>query len=281
MNLRKIIVFIMASLALPWSVVAASDPEPILVCYPGGAVSANDANTAMNSMLRVVERVGEWPENTFNSLFTTRLNECRKLMAEKKPRFAITSLGLYLEFRSVHHLIPVVQPQIKGSHHESYRVVVQKDKFKNLDELKGKTLGGTVLAEEAFIGRIVFAGKYDPATFFSLKSSNQAIRALRALDKGEMDAVILNEQQFGALASLHLQTPIEPVFVSAEIPLIGMVADDTTTTEEDRTRIAKALNGMCSDTEGRKLCEIFGVESFVVVDPAVFEPFIKLWDEGK
>jgi ABC-type phosphate/phosphonate transport system substrate-binding protein len=278
--MRKICLII-ASLLAPIAVSAAPNPEMIVVCYPGGAVNAKDANGAMNSMLRVVERVGQWQANSFNSVFITKPDECRKQMAEKNPKFAITSLGLYLELRSQHNLVPVVQPRIKGRTSERYRVMVQKDKYKSLDELKGKTLGGTVLEEPAFIGKIVFAGKYDPASFFVLKPSNQAIRALRALDKGELDAVIVNEQQFGALGSLHREKPLEAVFESAEIPLMGVVANSAATTAEERARFGKALEGMCTDAEGKKLCELFGVESFVNVDAAVFEPMVKLWTEGK
>jgi ABC-type phosphate/phosphonate transport system substrate-binding protein len=278
--MRKTCFIIIASLLGSFTANAAPNPDVIVVCYPGGAVNAKDANGAMNSMLRVVERVGEWQENSLNSLFTAKSDECRKLMAEKKPKFAITSLGLYLELRSRYNLVPVVQPKIKGRTSEHYRVMVRKDKYKSLDELKGKTLGGTVLDEQAFIGKIVFAGKYDPASFFVLKKSNQAIRALRALDKGELDAVILNEQQFSGLPSLHLQTPLDVLFTSEEIPLMGVVANSATTTADERVRFGKALEGMCTDTEGKKLCDLFGVESFTTVDAAVFEPMIKLWVKG-
>lgn len=272
---------IVAGLLIPCVTLAATDPEMVVVCYPGGAVNAKDANEAMNSMLRVVERVGQWQANSFNSAFTTQADECRRLIAEKKPRFAITSLGLYLELRDPRHLVPVVQPRIKGAISERYRVMVQKDKYKALDELKGKTLGGTPLAEPDFIGKIVFAGKYDPATFFTLKASNQALRALRSLSAGELDAVILNEQQFSGLAALQLTTPLEAIFTSEEIPLMGMVADSSSTTAEERLRFSKALEGMCADGEGKKLCELFGVESFQPVDAATFEPLVKLWSLEK
>jgi ABC-type phosphate/phosphonate transport system substrate-binding protein len=279
--MRKTYLIIIASLLFPIALYAAPDPEMIVVCYPGGSVNAKDANGAMSSMLRVVERVGQWQENSFNSLFTAKADECRKQMTAKNPKFAITSLGLYLELRSQHNLVPVVQPKIKGSSNERYRVMVQKDKYKSLADLKSKTLGGTVLEEPAFIGKIVFAGKYDPASFFVLKPSNQAIRALRSLDKGELDAVILNEQQYAGLASLQMKTPLEAIFISGEIPLMGVVANSVTTTAEERARFGKALEGMCSDTEGKKLCELFGVEAFTSVDAAVFEPMVKLWAEGK
>lgn len=279
--MRKICLIIIAGLLASFKASAVTHPEMIVVCYPGGSVNAKDANGAMSSMLRVVERIGQWQENSFNSLFTAKTDECRKLMAEKNPKFAITSLGLYLEMRSQHSLVPVVQPMIKGRTSERYRVIVQKDKYKSLDELKGKTLGGTVLEEQGFIGKIVFAGKYDPASFFVLKPSNQAIRALRSFDKGQLDAIILNEQQFSGLASLHMETPLEAVFTSDEIPLMGVVANSATTTAEDRVRFGKALEGMCADTEGKKLCELFGVQSFASVDAAVFGPMVELWTEGK
>ena len=278
--MRKICLII-AGLLIHFAVSAASDSETIVVCYPGGAINIKDANGAMNSLLRVAERVGQWPENSFNSLFTTKTDECRKQIAEKSPKFAITSLGLYLELRNRYNLTPLVQPKIKGRTSERYRVMVWKDKYRSLDELKGKTLGGTVLEEPSFIGKIVFAGKYDPATFFVLKPSNQAIRTLRSLDKGELDAVILNEQQFAGLASLHLQAPLDVVFTSEEIPLMGVVANTAITTAEERARFAKALEGLCIDSEGKKLCELFGVDSFDAVDAAKFEPMLKLWAEGK
>ncbi|UOA07164.1 sterol transporter periplasmic substrate-binding protein BstB [Methylobacter sp. S3L5C] len=279
--MRKIYLILLAGLLAPLSINATPNPEMIVVCYPGGSVNAKDANGAMSSMLRVVERVGQWQANSFNSLFTTKLDECSKQMSEKNPKFAIISLGLYLELRTSHKLIPVVQPKIKTSTSDRYRVMVQKNKYKSLDELKGKTLGGTVLEEPSFIGKIVFAGKYDPTSFFVLKPSNQAIRALRSLDTGELDAVILNEQQFNGLASLKMNTPLEAVFTSEDIPLMGVVANNATTTAEERARFGKALEGMCTDTEGKKLCDLFGVESFTSVNATVFEPMVKLWTEGK
>jgi len=256
---------------------AANAPEVILVCYPGGAVNAKDANGAMSSMLHVVERVGGWQADSFASQFTTDLDDCRNWMAEKHPKFAIISLGLFLELRTQSHLEPLVQPRIKGRTSEQYRIIVQKDKFRNLEELKGKTLGGTVLKEEAFIHRIVLAGKLDPATFFSLKPTNQAIRALRSLDKGELDAVILNEQQYAGLSALSMQSPVEAIFTSESIPLMGVAADSAKTTADERGRFAKGVGGLCTDVEGKKLCDLFGIDSFVKVESGVFDPMVKLW----
>lgn len=276
---RKLPLFVLVLSACVAPVQAA--PAPLLVCYPGGPVNENDANSAMASMLRVVERLGQWPANSFTSLFTAKADECRKLLADKQPGFAITSLGLYLEQREAQHLTPLLQPVIKGVSDERYRIVAQPGKFKTLDDLKGKSLGGTVLEEPNFIQRIVFAGKVDPAAFFALKPSRQAIRALRTLDSGELDAVMLNEQQYAALGSLPLKNPPEVVFTSDPIPLMGLAANTQTTSPEDRARFVKALTGLCTDSEGKKLCELFGIDAFVPEKPDAFTAMVKLWNAGK
>lgn len=268
-------------LALAISVPTVAAPAPIVVCYPGGPVSESEANTAMGAMLRVVERVGEWPANSFTSYFTASVDECRNLLSSKKPAFAITSLGLFLEQREAHHLLPVVQPRMKGAASERYRVMVQKDKFASLDSLQGKSMGGTVFEEPDFIRKIVFGGKVDPAVDFKVQPSRQAIRALRSLDKGELDAVLLNGQQYAALGSLPLKTPLAAVFTSEDIPLMGLVANSLTSKPEERTRLAKALEGMCSDADGKKLCDLFGIEAFVPANPPTIDPMIKLWQQGK
>jgi ABC-type amino acid transport substrate-binding protein len=240
-------------------------------------VKEQEAKGAMDAMLRVVERIGRWKENSFTSRFSSKSADCRQLLADNNPSFAITSLGLFLEQRDRHNLVPVAQPRINGRVGERYRVMVQKGKFKTIEQLKGKSLGGTILDEPEFLRKIVFAGKLNPADFFDLKPSKQAIRTLRALDKGDIDAVILNEQQYAGLGALALTTPFEAIFTSEELPLMGLVADSKTSTADERARFANALESMCADADGKKLCDLFGVESFVAVDPAVFEPVIQQW----
>jgi hypothetical protein len=276
---------LLAGVLIPFAAVAAeptpASSPPIVVCYPGGPVAESEANSAMGSMLRVVERIGRWPPHRFSSLFTAKAAECRKLLAEKSPGFMILPLGLFLEQRAQHNLVPLVQPKVKGATAERYRVVAQQGKFRSLDELKGKTLGGTVLENPDFVGRIVLAGRYQPAAFFDLKPSRQAIRALRSLDGGELDAAILNEQQFAGLGSLQLKNPLEAVFTSEEIPLMGMAADSKATTAEDRVRFAQALEGLCADADGKKLCDLFGVDAFEPASESAIEPMIGLWNQGK
>lgn len=261
--------------------VASAETTTVVVCYPGGPVSQEDAGPAMDAMLRVVERVGGWSENTYSSLFTASADECRSMLDSKNPAYAILSLGLFLEQRASHNLTPLVQPRIKGAITERYRIMTRQGAFAGLDDLKGKRVGGSVFDQPQFMQRIVFNNRMDPVQFFDIKPSHQVLRALRGLDKGELDAVILNGQQYSALDSLQLKTPLEVTFTSADIPFMGMTANSKLTTAEDRSRFTRALEGMCADPEGRKLCDVFGVEAFTAISPGSIEPMITLWNQGK
>lgn len=255
-------------------------PTPIVVCYPGGPVKDQEANNAMGSMLRVVEKVGQWSKGNFDSIFTAKAEECKKLIHEKKPAFSIMSLGLFLELKDQEHLLPIIQPKIKGKTSEIYRIMIQKGKYKTIQDLKDRSLSGTPLEEPLFISRIVFKGALDPAAFFKMKPTRQALSALRSLDKGELDAVLVTEQQYSALNSLPFARQLEVIFSSDSIPLMGVAANEKLTSPEDRARFVNALSKMCSDEEGKKLCDMFGVDSFSMAEVKTFESMIQLWKKG-
>lgn len=268
---------LVALLGLLLNTGVTAEPLPVVVCYPGGPVSESDANQAMGAMLRVLERTGGWPEGHFTSSFSSDASACEQLLSAQSPPYAITSLGLFLTQQHALNLIPLAQPRMRGKTSEEFHLVAAQGRFKGLDAVRGARVGGTVFEEQDFIQRIVFEGHLDPRKDFALNPSHQAIRALRALDRGELDAVLLNGQQYAALNALPLNTPLESVYTSPAVPLMGLAANSQKTTTEDRARMQKGLTALCSDAEGKKLCELFGIEAFVAADQAAIQAALNLW----
>ena len=250
----------------------------VLICYHGGSARSESAQSTTDIMLRVVEEIGEWPSGSMTSLFTTKITECEIHLDEQKPQFAITTLGTFLAYRKNLNLIPLVQPFISGSSMEKYRIVVRKGTFTSIEQLKGKTLGGSLVDEPAFFKRVILQGKVDPESFFTLKSSRRVLRSLRALVKGDLDAVVVNSQQYRALGSLPFASELEVAFTSEDVPLVGVVANGQRTTTDERNRFSQALSKICDHKEGKQLCELFGVEKFVPADVQAFKKVIELWD---
>jgi ABC-type phosphate/phosphonate transport system substrate-binding protein len=229
-------------------------------------------------MLRVIEETGDWPQGTLTSQFTSRVDECRRLLREEDPPFAILSVGLYLEHKDKHHLVPVAQPNINGKTTETYRIVVKKGKYRSLEDLRGKALGGSLLTEPLFLRKIVFRNELDPQEYFELKNSRRPLRALRELSKGELDAVMVNQQQYESLDSLTFAKELDPVFSSEPFPLAGLVANSKRTSRDERDRLTRSLSAMCAHAKGKDLCRLFGVADFVPADDGAYDQVMKLWE---
>ena len=260
---------------------APSIPMTVLICYAGGSVQSQDAEAATASMLRVVEESGGWSPGAMTGVFISDVKECGMRLDEQKPPFAITTLGTFLAYREKLDLIPLAQPVIDGISAERYRIMVRKGTHTSLEALKGKTVGGALVDETEFLKRVVLRGAVDPESFFTLKRSQRVLHCLRSLAKGELDAVIVNSQQYRALGSLPFAGELEMAFTSEEVPLVGVVANGQRTTADERNRFARALSQVCKDQEGKQLCELFGVERFVPADVQAFQKAIDLWQSEK
>lgn len=254
-----------------------SAPITVLICYPGVPAQSQDTDAATEAMLRVVEEVGGWSSGSMTGVFTSTVKECGMRLDEQKPPFAITTLGTFLAYRGKLNLIPLAQPVIGGSSAEKYRIVVRKGTFKSVQELKGRTLGGALVEEPEFLKRVILRGTMDPGSFSTFKSSPRVLHSLRALAQGDLDGVIVNSQQYRALGSLPFAGELEVAFTSEEVPLVGIVANGQRTTADERNRFARALSQLCSHREGKELCKLFGVETFVPADPHAFQKVVDLW----
>ncbi len=252
--------------------------RPILICYTTGSVSSRDAKPAIETMVRVLERLGGWPDGTYQGRFADDARECERLAASEQPHFVIPSLGFYLRHREGDGLVPVAQPRVRGQDREVLRVLVRRGSFASLDALKGRALGGTLLDDPDFLGRVVFKGRIAPATFFVLKPSRVALRPLRDLAAGKMDAVLVNDQQYRALAGLPFSKDLDVVFESDPIPLPGVFAVESRTSRDERARIGKALESFCAHADGRSFCELFGIDGFVPAGASSYESVRALWE---
>lgn len=271
---------LLAALSYP-AQARAEAPYQVLVCYPGGPVKAKNAAPAMDKMLRVLEKLGGWEANTFSHAFTSRADECRKLIGQNKPAFAITSLGLFLEHRESNHLQPLANPRMDGQSEDIYRILVRKGGAKDLAGLKGKTLSGTLLSEPDFLRRVVFEGQIDPGVFFKLAPSKRALSSLRKLARGKLDAVMVNQLQYSGAKQLPFAAELEVAFTSKPMPLQGLAADTQQSSQTDRDKLLDALVKMCGHPDGKQMCELFGIDAFVAAEPKVYEPVDKLWRANK
>ncbi len=251
----------------------AADAKTLVLCYPGGNVKERDAKPATEQMLRVLEKMAGWAPNSYTAEFTSDMAKCGELMA-KNPEYAIVSLGYLLSNET--SLVPVVQPKMAGKTTETFRVLVRKGAFAGMDALKGKKLTGTPLAETAFVEKIVFAGKY-PLAGFNVIPCPRALKALRDLSEGSVDAVLVTDQQWSSLKSSPMNKDFEVVFTSKALPIMPLVASRTKTSDADRKEFTGMMQKFCSNRDGKQFCDLFGIDSFMKAVDKDFNEARTLW----
>ena len=282
-RLSKTLLFAVASAAvqlIPHGDTFAAKQVQILVCYPSTAVKARDARPALDDMAKVIERLAGWQQGTISTSFTTDRNQCRQMLAKQNPSFVIASLAIYLDTLGKYKLQPVATPVVEGKSKDQYFLVVKKGSYTSIEQLEGKTLGGPWLGEPEFLRRVVFASKIDPGKFFKLKPGRRALRDLRKLKGGKLDAVLLNLPQYKSLKSLSFGKELEAIYTSEPLPQIGVMANLSSTDENTRSRMKRALIGLCKEPGGKKLCDLFGMDGFREPDRAALDKVIELWKKG-
>lgn len=247
----------------------------LLVCYPGGPVKARQAKPAIAQMSQVLSTLAGI-EGGFEARFENTVAGCEAGVAEK-PALAILTLAGYLAHRA--DFEPLAQPKVKGAATDTVSLVVKKGGPQGLDALKGKAVGGTPLAEPEFLKRVVFRGKLDPAKDFQGAASKRPLRALRKLAKGELDAVLLTRVQHDSLSALPFAGELETVWSSAPLPVVGLVAHKAGTTAAQRAALQKAALSLCGHAEGKKMCELFGLDGFQAADARTYAAAAALWGE--
>lgn len=256
---------------------AHAAPRVLQVCYPGGTVRARQAKPVITTMVSVLAEVAGLPADSFEARFVNSAERCRTAMADK-PALAIVSLGLYLEHRAANHLAPVARPKVKGAATDTVVAVTRKGEPTGLAALKGKRVGGTPLAEPAYLKRVVFEGALDPATDFAeARASKRPLRALRKLHKGALDAVLLTRVQHASLGALPFAGDLQDAWTSAPIPMVGVVADTTQTTAAERAALQKAALALCSHPKGAEMCTMFGLDGFEPASAATYEQAVRAW----
>ncbi|RME20078.1 MAG: hypothetical protein D6806_17110 [Deltaproteobacteria bacterium] len=266
-------------LALPTEAIAAGQVS-ILVCYPSTAVKARDAKPALQDMAKVIEKLAGWKQGTIATSFTTDSKQCRGMLARQKPGFVIASLAVYLDSLGKYDLEPVATPVVEGKSNDQYFLMVKKGTYTSLDQLKGKTLGGPWLGEPEFLKRVVFASRIDPVSFFELKPGRRALRDLRKLKRGKLDAVLLNLPQYNSLKSLSFANQLEAIYRSEPLPQIGVMANMAATDKPTIESMKGALLKLCSEPGGKKLCEMFGMDGFREPDRKALRKVVELWKKG-
>jgi hypothetical protein len=212
------------------------------------------------------------------AVFFEDRKEADKAIVDKKPGFAMLDVDLFLELRKREELVVLASvegPSLTLGH---LHVVVKDPTIKTLDDLKGKIIVSNHLKSARFLSKVVFDGKYDAATAFKLQPAIGPMKGLKAVDRGEAAATIVDDAQLANMKSQPYGQGLRTIFSSAALPTTPFVALGKNSKPEERIAMEKMVQGMCSDKAGAEVCKAFQITKFEKPNAAVYNEAIKRFD---
>lgn len=239
-----------------------------------------DAETAQPYIDRFaahLEGLTGWPKASLKGRFAPGKKEALAYIESQKPGFGVLEPSLYLELRKSHKLTAIADVNGPDLNSPQLHVVVKDAAVKGLDDLKGKKVWTHLADVPDFLGKVVLDGKEPPDKRFALKQVSSAMKAARAVLRGEADAAILDDEQLAAAKKMEGGAALRSVFDSATLPPVVAVVFGGTP-PADQTTLSKSLVSLCEAKGGAEICKEMHIHNFTPPNPAVWSAAQKRYD---
>ena len=270
------VVVTVCALFVPHTTIAG--PHDLVVIRPGGATASDEAQQNVNNLLKLIARASGWPAESANARYFNNENEGLRYIQATKPGFVLVTPGFYLKHRTKLNLTPVNKISLAGSTTSSFSVVAKKGTLSALADLKNKIVAGSSLSEPEFVQKIVFAGKLKLNADVKAKQMS-GLPALKALRAGDVDAVVLDAQEYQSLPALPFASEFTTIFTSKTITNTGIMADGNNTDDAAIKAIAEATKEFCATPDGKNICTTFQITGFEPASERDCDELIKRWEK--
>jgi len=277
--LRRIILFALA-LALP-TVSWAGKPAPVelVIVYPGGPEAGAEGKKLAEQLVQHLASATNLDPTSLAGAYFNDEKSAATYLKNHRDAFILGGLGFFLSQRKALGLVPLAHLRSDAGSDEHFSVVVKKGRFKTLDDLRGKTLWGSVLFEDPrYVDRFAFAGKLQAAQWFALHPTPRPLSAVRKLESDDADAVLVNQSQLDALKRLPLFEKLAVIYTSEPVCTLGLMDVPTARTKAVQEKIVKSVIDLCTTAQGKSVCQGVGIVGFDPVRADVLDATIKKYD---
>jgi hypothetical protein len=233
---------------------AQAETVGILVLKEHGVGSPSLAQPYLDRFVALAAEQNDWSEA--KGVYYTNRNAAEAYIQEQKPHYAILSLAPFLALKDKYHLQVIGQVAVTLVGGKQYYLISKH--AKDLAGCAGKTLATDHADDVRFINRVVADGKFKLADFKVLQTQRPLQTIKKVLDN-QADCALVDDAQQSELSHLEGADGVRPVWSSAELPPMVVVAFPNAPADE-RTRFQGNLSNICED-DGKSACAEVGIVS--------------------
>jgi hypothetical protein len=246
---------------------SAAPGRSFVVLREHGVGTPGQAQPYLEKLLAVVAKQTQWTKVS-GRYFADRTAALDFVRGEK-PDFGIFSLAAFLGLNgslSLKVVGEVVAPKAGGT-----KFYLVSKRARDLAGCKSQRVATTFSTDAKFVDRVVAGGAFKLAEF-TLVAARRPLEPLKQVLRDEAECALIDDAQLEAARHIEQGGELKPVWQSAELPGMAVVAFP----RADAAAIAtfkKTLGSLC--TSAREACTTVGIES---IRPAGDERYRALLD---
>ncbi|PIE18398.1 MAG: hypothetical protein CSA66_04765 [Proteobacteria bacterium] len=245
-------------------------PVKVVVLLETGIGGGTQAQGFLDRFLGVVAERSGW--SATESKYTTKRSRALKYISRQSPQLGLFSLAAFLELQATQQLDVVGEAIATAAGGRRYYLVAKTGA--GLDTCKGQTLASNHLGDPRFVDNVVFAGAARLAEFRTTKT-RRPVQTLKAVIRDQARCALIDDAQLAALEGIEGGETLEPVWTSAELPPIPIVAFPNAPAPLRKEFVA-ALEQVCVG-EGAETCANIGVQALRKANQKVYDDVIALY----
>ncbi|HEY6050881.1 MAG TPA: hypothetical protein VIZ58_06505 [Thermoanaerobaculia bacterium] len=234
----------------------------LVVCAPGYPGTSAEAQPAMDALARSLAAAAHLPPGSTTSVYEETAAGGLRRLADKEAGLLLATLPFYLDHEQELRLVPRLSAVPRdGEPLQRWTLVAGKDHPPSLE-------GYTVQSTAGDSKRFVRAAAPGLPRQVEIVPAAAVLSALRKAANGEKVAVLLDGEQFAALAKLPFASSLSVVETSPPMP-VAVVATVAKRIDVARwTSFESAFKGLAKDPAAREALEGVRMAGFVPLDEA-------------
>jgi hypothetical protein len=236
------------------STAAAAEAVGVLVLKEHGVSSPTLVQPYLDRFIALAARLNDWP-SAVGEYHAGRAS-AEAFIQAAKPHYGILSLPGFLALRKKYNLDVIGQVSVSLAGGRQYSIISRT--AADLAGCKGKILATDHSDDPRFIDRVVSGGKFRLGDF-TVDQTQRPLQTIKAIIRGDAACALVDESQLEQLAHIEGAEGIRPVWQSAALPQMVVVAFPSAPADE-RKRFQSKLSAVCDD-DGQSACGEVGIQS--------------------
>ena len=236
----------------------------LVFCAPGYPGTSGDAQPLVDEFAATLGASAGWPAGTLTAVYDAGEQSDLTRLAAPEAALAFVPYPFFLQHGAALHLVPLAQADVPPAGvQQRWTLVLPKGRAPAPAGLAGLNLISTAGYAPDFVRAVLRqVGALPPNT--TISATGQVLSALRRAAHGEPVAVLLDQEQAGALSTLPFAANLQTAGPSAPVPVALIVVVDDRLTKARAQGLQQALLHLSGTPQGAATLGRLRLNGFVL-----------------